>query len=67
MEENNVFWEIQYGHKPTVFPTKFHVFAESKRAAKKSIKDRWHGHEYACDTKITKIVKKDKDFRPWNK
>lgn len=44
-----------------------YVFAESKSAAKKSIKKSWHGHEYACDTKITKIVKKDKDFRPWNK
>ena len=65
VSKDNTFWEIQYGHKPTLFPNKFYVFAGSKREAKKSTKDRWHGHEYACDTKITKIVKKEEGWRPW--
>jgi hypothetical protein len=67
MERDNTCYEIHWGHKPTLFPAKMYVFAISKPGARKSIRDRWHGHEYACDTKITKVVKKDKDFRPWNK
>ena len=35
------------------------------REAKKYMKERWHGHEYACDTKITKIVEKEEGWRPW--
>jgi len=67
MEKDNTCYEIHWGHKPTLFPAKMYVFAKSKPGARNSIKKHWHGHEYTCDTKITKIVKKDKDFRPWNK
>ena len=43
------------------------IFPKAFFPAINSIKKHWHGHEYACDTKITKVVKKDKDFRPWDK
>ena len=66
MERDNTCYEIHWGHKPTLFADKMYVFAKSKPGARNSIIRSWHGHEYVCDTKITKIVKKDKDFRPCN-
>lgn len=65
MAEDNTFFEIHYGHKPTLFPSKFYICAGSKREAKKYMKERWHGHEYACDSKITKIVEKEQGWSPW--
>ena len=65
VSKDNPFFEIHYGHKSTLFPSKFYICAGSKREAKKYMKDRWHGHEYACDSKITKIVEKEEGWRPW--
>ena len=65
VSKDNTFFEVHYGHKATLFPSKFYICAGSKREAKKYMKDRWHGHEYACDSKITKIVKKEEGWRPW--
>ena len=61
VSKDKVLWEIHFDHNPTLFPAIFTVYAKSKEEARKNIKDRWHGHEYICDTKITKIVKREED------
>ena len=43
VSKDNTFWEIQYGHKPTLFPAIFHIYAGSEEEAREAMKDRWHG------------------------
>ena len=63
MAKKKTCWAINYGHDVAKFPIRFYVYATDEDKAKESIKKHWHGHDYACDSKITSVVEMQKD--PW--